>query len=493
MDSLNIFDLSESILRNLIGTTSNQSTSIWHGLTLPEQRCDICIKINDGTIFYAQKIVLQQLKFFESIFEDQYEMEYTYNSDREAIAIIPIQNDYLDNYVFYLLYARLKNNLLSDKKKENIPILYDSLEQIKYINLIDYLTDPCERNGLLSSIEWTDVFWVMLITRKFQNLDTFFNKGELSNGYELSAAFLNSRIKLTKNQFSELGVFFGIDYTYILKVAITQFGAIKEILRNISHFASNCSITFISTIETLINDDDTENKNAGIYISKLSDNISDMVNFYLDASKFKTFFCVEQKISFDINIQHFDSLLRSANDGDDVCLYITSEDRSLLHVKMNTNKGDIMRYHINIIEVDREVLFPKTIFEPKLTIDSHKFYTMFRRLHKSSVLNLVEIFAINNKITFQNHDNSRLGTCTFTYNIAFPKTEPCQLISGLYYSNGLMIASKYNKFCNSTIEIYLENDFPLMLVISVGTIGKGYFQFGPVTNTVEKIADNSGE
>ena len=61
------------------------------------------------------------------------------------------------------------------------------------------------------------------------------------------------------------------------------------------------------------------------------------------------------------------------------------------------------------------------------------------------------------------------------------KDKPDHVVQGVYELRNLMNFSKCNKLCN-TIELYLKNDFPLVLVISVATLGKMYVFLSPIEN-----------
>lgn len=206
---------------------------------------DVQIKIGDNEkIFYAKKVVLKQLNFFENIFDNSCELEYTPNG--ETIVNIPILNNYFDTNTFSFLYVRLKNNYFFDK--EIIPIIDDFRQQIKYITMIYYLTNPNERNELLNNIKWSDMFWIGLVVNKFQKLDTFFTKKDLTHGYNRCVVCLSRKKSLTDDELSELEIFFKIkngNCSFLdklndtkLKIIITETGIFKEIIKKISYFIS---------------------------------------------------------------------------------------------------------------------------------------------------------------------------------------------------------------------------------------------------------------
>ena len=59
------------------------------------------------------------------------------------------------------------------------------------------------------------------------------------------------------------------------------------------------------------------------------------------------------------------------------------------------------------------------------------------------------------------------------------KIKSNQLVQGVYELRHLMGFSKCNKLC-PTIDIYLKNEFPLVLIISIATLGKMYVFLSPI-------------
>src|SRR5690606_28305411 len=95
----------------------------------------------------------------------------------------------------------------------------------------------------------------------------------------------------------------------------------------------------------------------------------------------------------------------------------------------------------------------------------------------------VEIRSINNEIMFRGQNEGGKVTKSYrdiNYNDK-KKDKPDQVVQGIYELRNLMGFSKCNKLCN-TIEIYLKNDFPLVLVIAVATLGKMYVFLTPIEN-----------
>nr|URM62310.1 cell nuclear antigen [Mimivirus sp.] len=172
------------------------------------------------------------------------------------------------------------------------------------------------------------------------------------------------------------------------------------------------------------------------------------------------------------------------NDDDPMMLYMIEGCRSSLYIrslnedKDNSEETDIELFLMEIPNPEMPV--PVTKFQNRITMKSDKFHNICKHLNNNSTF--VEIKSINNEIIFvgQNEGGKVTMSCRDTeYNSAGKDTN--QVVQGMYELRNLLGFSKCNKLCN-TIELYLKNDFPLVLVISVATLGKMYVFLSPIEN-----------
>src|SRR5579862_7240111 len=99
MDNLSVFEI-----------ISNRMTDIML-LTKPP---NVHIKFVNQKIFYAHKVVLEQLDFFKNIFSDIDNFEKGIN-DEIIIDFAMSSNDFLNMEIFSYVYDHLKNKILKEK------------------------------------------------------------------------------------------------------------------------------------------------------------------------------------------------------------------------------------------------------------------------------------------------------------------------------------------------------------------------------------------
>jgi len=270
----------------------------------------------------------------------------------------------------------------------------------------------------------------------------------------------------------------------ILEVTTTQTAAIKQVIERISNIISDCCIVFIP----LEADEEEENekgednkKSGGIRILRLKEDGTILIKLKLYASKFDKYYCEEPKIVIGVDMHNFHSLLKMVSDKYPITLYINRDTRSILHIKSlnrNSESNEETDIELYLMEISNtEINLPKTDFQNMIRMDYDKFHTICKNLNNNSTS--VEITSINNEILFRGQNEGGKVTMTYRDNEKIKKkSDNGQVVQGVYDLKNLMCFSKCNKLCPD-IQIYLKNDFPLVLAISVASLGKLYVFISP--------------
>lgn len=308
----------------------------------------------------------------------------------------------------------------------------------------------------------------------------------------------------------------------ILEVRTTQTGALKQVIERIANVISECCIVFIppdNSIKNTVDDDyyeeiddepkdkkkstkkiidsDSEEKQVkkkptktvkkntgGIRILRLTEDKSILIKLHLDADNFDEFRCEEPKITVGVDMHNLNGLLKMVNDDDPILIYMNCDNRNALYIRClneNNQSSEETDIEIFLMEIGNpEMPIPQTEFQNRITMASDKFHAICKRLNNNSTF--VEIKSINNEISFRGENEG--GKVTMSYkdvNYSSKKDKPDQIVQGVYELRNLLGFSKCNKLCN-TIEIYLKNDFPLVLMIPVASLGKMYVFLSPIEN-----------
>lgn len=334
------------------------------------------------------------------------------------------------------------------------------------------------------------------------------------------------------------------DDNKILVVTTTKTGPFKQAIERISNVISDCSIVFVSPNddddkveedeyyeeidgqvevkkpktknskkkskiveedddeddeEEEMNDDDDQqqtakikktnktqtqgNKNkGGIRIVRLTEDKSILIKLNLYAEFFEYFRCDEPKITIGVDMLQFHALLKTINDNNAIMMYMNKDNRSALYIRaINENEDSNEETDIEVYLLDipnQDIRIPVTKFQNWIIMAGDKFNNICKHLHNNSTY--VEIASVNNQIQFKGYSEG--GKITLTYrDTKFSPNDKSKtkIVQGVYELKHLLSFSKCNKLCDE-LNIYLKNDFPLVLVLAVANLGKMYVFMTPV-------------
>lgn len=342
----------------------------------------------------------------------------------------------------------------------------------------------------------------------------------------------NKNIKKSKDIYVDKG--FKIDESFmddkLFAFKSPQTGPIKQVIERISNVITECPLNIIRPDEDIENDSDDEyleemensddekdiqdsesesnseeydeipkrkkgkktkktikkksvkRNKGGIRIIRLNEEKTILVKLNLDADKFEYFRCDEPKITIGVDMNNLHGLLKSINDDDPIMIFMYRNNRSSLWIRSindgspDSENTDVEVFLVEINNTDFKV--PRTKFENVITILSDKFHDICKKINNNS--SIVEITSVGNQIDF--HGRGESGRVTKTYRdtkSSVVRNKNDKVVQGNYEVKTLMSFSKCNKLCHN-IEIYLKNDFPLVLVISVTSLGKLYVFVTPL-------------
>lgn len=228
----------------------------------------------------------------------------------------------------------------------------------------------------------------------------------------------------------------------------------------------------------------SDKNTGGIRILTLTEDKSILIKLVLDACNFEYFKCGEQKITVGVDMHNLHAMLRMVNDDHPIIIYMNRDNRSALYIR-SLNEGnerseetDLEIYLMDI--PNPEIPLPPTAFENFITMAADKFHTICKHLNNNS--STVEITSVGNEIKFKGENDGGKAIMSYRDTNHNPKKGVSdKIVQGTYELRNLMCFSKCNKLCN-VIVLYMKNDFPLVLVISVATLGKMYVFLTPVEN-----------
>ena len=217
----------------------------------------------------------------------------------------------------------------------------------------------------------------------------------------------------------------------------------------------------------------------GIRIINMDKSHTILVHLYLAASNFEFYECKKEKIIIVVNMFHLFKLINSIDNDDTLTIYIENSDYYdgiVSHLALKFENGDIKQcktQKLKLIEPEQDELeVPDVKFTSIINLPSQDFQKIIRDL--SCISDKLEIKSVGNELIFkcqgqfasaEIHRAESDGSMGFVI-----KPDSSKIIQGEFSLKNLGYFIKCTNLC-SQIEIYLENDLPLIVKYDVASLG----------------------
>lgn len=223
----------------------------------------------------------------------------------------------------------------------------------------------------------------------------------------------------------------------------------------------------------------------GMKIINMDKSHTILVHLHLLSENFERFVCNKEKIIIGVNMSHLFKLINTIDNDETLSIYIEEEDYNSgivenLTLKFeNKNKEQCKIQKLKLIEPDNEDLdIPDVKFSSVINLPSSDFQKIIRDLNVIS--EKLEIKSINNQLIFK-----CIGTFASAEIIRTESDEmgmiqkTDKIIQGFYSLKNLNYFIKCTNLCNQ-IEIYLDNDLPLIIKYNVASLGEIKLGLSPI-------------
>ena len=263
-------------------------------------------------------------------------------------------------------------------------------------------------------------------------------------------------------------------------------------------------------VESDKEDDNKENKKKnkdGMKIIAVDTTKTVLINLKLDAKKFTKFVCKKKKLSLGVNLNYFYKLIKAMGKNDILTLYLDHDDKNNLNIKIDSpevNKNKLIK--LKLLDLNEsKISIPETTFEAVVTMDSQEFHRLCREMNQ--IADYVEIKCLKDKIVFTCKGDYANIVNTYSSNennigedmlvrikhaSSSNDSNAPQIVQGVFELKNLVLFSKCASLCND-IEIYMKNDYPLVIKYTVSTLGRILLCLTPVNEDPTKNNNYSDE
>jgi len=237
--------------------------------------------------------------------------------------------------------------------------------------------------------------------------------------------------------------------------------------------------TLMTALKDILLESNISFQPDGIRIINMDKSHTILVHLFLPATKFEFYECNKEKIIIGVNMFHLFKLINSIDNDDTLTIYIENADYFdgiVSHLALKFENGDIKQcktQKLKLIEPEQDELeVPEVKFSSIINLPSQDFQKIIRDL--SCISDKLEIKSVGNELIFkcqgqfasaEIHRAETDGSMEFTM-----KPELSKIIQGEFSLKNLGYFIKCTNLCNQ-IEIYLENDLPLIVKYDVASLG----------------------
>lgn len=243
--------------------------------------------------------------------------------------------------------------------------------------------------------------------------------------------------------------------SYALEIRTVQASAFKILIEALKELLTDTSIEF----------DDN-----GMKIVSLDNSHVVLVHLKLEAQKFEYFYC-QNKTTVGVNMLNLYKLIRTINSNDTLTLFIENDDMNHLGIKIeNGEKNTKTTYKLNLLDLDNQkITINPADFNYEIMLQSADFQKICRDM--SNIAEVVEIKNIGNQLILSCKGDFCCQETVLTDNDNNCNKNNNEIVQGIFNLKYLVLFTKCTNLCN-TVELFLKNDYPLLLRYMVASLGE---------------------
>jgi proliferating cell nuclear antigen len=159
-------------------------------------------------------------------------------------------------------------------------------------------------------------------------------------------------------------------------------------------------------------------------------------------------------------------------------------DMNHLGIKIeNGDKNTKTTYKLNLLDLDNQkIVIDPAEFNSVITLPSSDFQKICRDM--SNLAEFVEIRNVNNQLIFSCKGEfcAQETILSDNENNSISNKVANEIVQGVFNLRYLVMFTKCTNLCN-TVELYLKNDYPLIIKYGVASLGEVKLCIAPSTNT----------
>jgi proliferating cell nuclear antigen len=249
--------------------------------------------------------------------------------------------------------------------------------------------------------------------------------------------------------------------------------------------------TLMTALKDILLETNISFKKDGMRIINMDKSHTMLAHLHLPAENFELYECEKEKIIIGVNMFHLFKLINSIDNDDTLTIYIERKDYNdgiVSHLGLKFENGDIKQcktQKLRLIEPDSDELEePNVTFSSVINLPSADFQKIIRDL--SYISEKLEIKSVGNELIFKcsgQFATAEVRRVESDESMKFiQKQSSSKVIQGEFSLKNLSYFIKCTNLC-SQIEMYLENDLPLVVKYYVASLGEVKLALSPLPSS----------
>ena len=236
--------------------------------------------------------------------------------------------------------------------------------------------------------------------------------------------------------------------------------------------------TLVEVLKEVLNDVNLIFDDSGIRVTAMDGSHVALIHMKLESSKCETFFC-KNRMDVGLNMSSLFKLVKTISNSDTVSFYIKEDNKNELGIIIsNSDKNSLTNFKIKLLDLDiRDIKIPDVDIECIVTMPSNDFQRMCRDM--MNIADTIELTSTNESLLVKCEGDFASQETIIgetTHGLVFSKHE--NDVSGKFSLKYLNLFTKSTNLCN-TIELYMKNNYPLILKYNIANLGEIRFCLAP--------------
>lgn len=248
---------------------------------------------------------------------------------------------------------------------------------------------------------------------------------------------------------------------YLMEIKTVQAGAIKVL---------------VEALKELLTDTVIEVDSMGLRVVAMDVSHVVLVHLRLHASKFEYFSCAGP-LQLGVNMLNLYKIIRTLCNSDTLTLYVEKNNVNYLGLRIdNQDKNTRTSFKLSLLDLDGSTISVQpSQFNSVITLLSTDFQKICRDMHQIS--DLIEIKRVGSDLIFRTHKAEACSQETIISDSRVRQNpeaegtfEDDEIMQGIFSLKYLTMFTRCSAL-SQTVDIYLKNDYPFIVVYSVASLG----------------------